>query len=212
MFLQVLCVGIVAILLGLILLFSGYRFFLFLLPIWGFFAGFALGAGTVTLIFGDGFLATVTGWVSGLVAGLVFGLLSYLFYIVGVAFVAGSVGYALGAGVVFAILANANVIAFVVGLVVAVIVAVLTLVLNLQKWVIIALTSFAGSTALFTSLLLFVGRIELADLGTNPVQAVISDSFIWLIAWIVVAVIGFVTQVGSTSRFVLETPEGNRAW
>jgi hypothetical protein len=114
--------------------------------------------------------------------------------------------------VVFAILANANVIAFVVGLVVAVIVAVLTLVLNLQKWVIIALTSFAGSTALFTSLLLFVGRIELADLGSNPVQAVISDSFIWLIAWIVVAVIGFVTQVGSTTRFVLETPEGNRAW
>ena len=36
-----------------------------LLPIWGFFAGFWLGAQTITWVLGEGFLATTTGWVVG---------------------------------------------------------------------------------------------------------------------------------------------------
>ena len=42
--LQVLCVSILALLLGLAALLAGYRLFLLLLPIWGFFAGFFIGA------------------------------------------------------------------------------------------------------------------------------------------------------------------------
>jgi len=39
---------------------GGYRFFIFLLPIWGFFFGFGLGAQAVQALFGDAFLSTVT--------------------------------------------------------------------------------------------------------------------------------------------------------
>ncbi|MGD9093119.1 MAG: hypothetical protein PVF74_09725, partial [Anaerolineales bacterium] len=79
-------------LLGLAVCFFGYRLFLVMLPIWGFFAGLWLGAATVMWLFGEGFLATVTGLVVGFVVGLVLAVLSYLFYIVGVALVATFLG------------------------------------------------------------------------------------------------------------------------
>ncbi len=53
MWIQVLCVSIFALIFGTSLLFLGYRYFFFLLPFWGFFAGFGLGAGTVTMLFGS---------------------------------------------------------------------------------------------------------------------------------------------------------------
>lgn len=210
--LQVLCVSILTFLLGLAALLSGYRVFLLLLPIWGFFAGFFIGATVITLLLGDGFLVTVTGWVVGFILGLIFAILSYLFYIVGVAIVAGSIGYALGAGLMYALIPDANIIAFLIGLIIAIIVAGITLVLNLQKWIIIVITALGGSTAILTSLLLFFGRIGLADLGNNPVQPIIQDSFFWFIFWFLLAAIGFTAQATTTQAYVLEAPDSGRAW
>ena len=59
-FLVLLCVGLVGLLFATAVTFGGYRLFLVLLPIWGFFFGFGLGAQTVQALFGDGFLATTT--------------------------------------------------------------------------------------------------------------------------------------------------------
>lgn len=210
--LQVLCVSILAFLLGLAALLAGYRLFLLLLPIWGFFAGFFIGATVLTLLLGDGFLVTVTGWVVGFILGLIFAILSYLFYFVGVAIVAGSIGYALGAGLIYAIIPDANIIAFVVGLISAIIVAGITLVLNLQKWIIIAITAIGGSTAVLTSILIFFGRIGLTDLGNNPVQPVIQDSWFWFIFWILLAAIGFAAQASTTRTYVIKAPDSGRAW
>ena len=47
MFFQTILVSLIAILLGLALTLSGYRFFVFLLPIWGFFAGFSATASAI---------------------------------------------------------------------------------------------------------------------------------------------------------------------
>jgi hypothetical protein len=210
--LQVLCVSLLTFLLGLAALLAGYRLFLLLLPIWGFFAGFFIGATVITLLLGDGFLVTVTGWVVGFLLGLIFAILSYLFYIVGVAIVTGSIGYALGAGLIYAFIPDANIIAFLIGLISATIVAGITLVLNLQKWVIIAITALGGSTAILTSLLLFFGRIELTDLGNNPVQPVIQDSLFWFIFWFLLAAVGFTAQATMTQVYVLEAPDSGRAW
>src|SRR6476619_8218511 len=88
---------------GFVLAFGGYRFFLLLLPIWGFFFGFGLGAQTIQAIFGSGFLSDVTSWIVGFVVALIFAVLSYLFYIFAVALIAGSLGYALGTGLLVAI-------------------------------------------------------------------------------------------------------------
>ena len=80
-FLSVACAGLIGILFGLALCFAGYRLFLFLLPVWGFVFGLALGAQTIQALLGQAFLATVTSWVVGLIVGVVFAVLSYLFYI-----------------------------------------------------------------------------------------------------------------------------------
>ena len=74
------CAGLIGIMFGLALCFAGYRLFLVLLPIWGFFFGLALGAQTVQAIFGEAFLATITSWVVGFIVGGVFAVLAYLFY------------------------------------------------------------------------------------------------------------------------------------
>lgn len=209
---ETLCVSVLALLLGLAALFAGYRLFLVLLPIWGFFAGFFLAVSAVTILFGDGFLATVLGWVVGFIVGLIFSLLSYLFYIAGVAILAGSVGYAIGAGLMYAIFADPAVLAFVVGLVTAVVVAIGTLLLNLQKWVIIAITAIGGASGLFLSAMLLFNVLELSDLGGNPVQAVIDNSWFWFLIWIGLALAGFLVQAATTRAYVLEEPESGRAW
>jgi hypothetical protein len=87
-----------AIIVGLVALLYGYRLFLILLPIWGFFSGFAIGATATSAFFGGGFLATIVGWVIGFFVGLVFAVLSYLFYIVGVALLSATFGFFLGYG------------------------------------------------------------------------------------------------------------------
>ncbi len=97
------CAGLIAFLFGLALCFSGYRLFIILLPVWGFFFGLWLGAESLQALFGVGFLATVTSWVVGFIVGAIFAVLSYLFYVFAVALAAGSLGYYLGVGLMEAI-------------------------------------------------------------------------------------------------------------
>jgi hypothetical protein len=60
-FLALACAGLIGILFGLALCFAGYRLFIILLPIWGFFFGLALGAQTLQALFGMGFLTALIG-------------------------------------------------------------------------------------------------------------------------------------------------------
>ena len=96
--LEGLLLGALAVGIGLALAFWGFRVFLILLPIWGFFAGFLLGANGVEFIFGDAFLATATGWVVGFLLGLLFAVLAYLYYFVAVILLGGALGYQLTIG------------------------------------------------------------------------------------------------------------------
>ena len=68
--------------------FGGYRFFLLLLPLWGFLVGFNVGTDAVSAIFGDGTFATATSWVVGFVLALVFAAFSYFWYWVAIALLA----------------------------------------------------------------------------------------------------------------------------
>ena len=91
-----LLVGLLALAIGLAFAFYGFKLFLILLPIWGFFAGFLIGAELISSLLGGadaGFLATVTGWVVGFILGLVFAVLSYLYYWVAVILLGGFLGY-----------------------------------------------------------------------------------------------------------------------
>ena len=184
-------------LLGVGLCLVGYRIFLVLLPIFGFFAGFWLGAEAVALIFNTGFLATVAGWVVGFVVGLIGALVSYLFFTLGVAVVAAGIGAALGSGIMGAIGLESGFLVTIVVIICAVAAAVLTVVFRIQKYVIIGLTAVSGANALLLSVLLLIGKVSLDDLQTagNSIKPVLQDSWFWLIVWLAVAVASFVLQV-----------------
>ncbi len=206
---ELLCMTVIALLVGVVLAFNGYRLFLVLLPIWGFFFGFGLGAQTITAIFGDGFLATTTSWVIGFIVALVFAVLSYLFYIVGVAIFAGSLGYALGVGIMGLFGLDLTLITWIVGVVVAIIVAGATLLLNIQKWVILLATSLGGAGVIIGTFMFALGVISPADIGANAVRVAMADSFWWLLGFLVLAGLGFAAQVKNTATFEVE-PYENR--
>ena len=92
-----LLMAILAVVIGLAFCFGGWRFFLLLLPIWGFVVGFGLGSEVVRAIFNDGTFATLLSWIVGFVFAVVFAVLSYLYYYAAIAILAGMVGYAIGA-------------------------------------------------------------------------------------------------------------------
>jgi hypothetical protein len=203
---QLICTAVLALVIGVLALVAGYRLFLLLLPIWGFFAGFAMGAHATTLIFGTGFLSTVTSWIVGFVAGLVFAVLSYLIYIVGVALLSAAFGYFLAAGVMLFFL-DPGLIVTLAGLAGAVVMAFVVLAFNIQKPVLEFITSFGGATAVLTGVMLLFGRISIETLGDNPVRAVMDDSVFWLIVWLVLGFVGFGIQVASNRTYVIEAPE-----
>jgi Domain of unknown function (DUF4203) len=201
-FLSLACAGLIGILFGLVLCFAGYRLFIILLPIWGFVFGLILGVQSIQMLFGVGFLATVTSWVVGLVVGAIFAVLSYLFYIVAVSIVAGSLGYALSVGFMLLIGMHLGWLMWIIGIVVAIIFAVVTIVFNLQKWVVIGATAILGAGAMIeTVVFLFVPAAKVLE---NPVKAALDASPLLLIAFLVFAILGIIAQVMNTRTFVVE--------
>jgi hypothetical protein len=195
MFFETLFIGLLALLLGVAFCFAGYRFFRILIPIWGFFAGFSLGAEGVLALFGGGFLSTVTSWVIGLVVGLVIAVLAYLFYYAAVVILGGSVGYSIGTGFIALLgLSPTGFIAVIVGLVVAVVLALLIIVLNLPRILIIVFSALGGAGTILAGILLMLQRIPLEYLGYESVSAFIRNSWFWLIVWLVVAGAGMFVQ------------------
>ena len=159
MFFQTVLVSLLLILLGLAMTFAGYRFFVILLPIWGFFAGFQFGATIFTNIFGEGFLRTVLSWVVGLLVAIFAAVLAYLFYAVAVVLLAGFVGYQLGAGIMTWIGLQEGFLTFLVGLIFALGIVALAIFLRLPKLLIIILSAFAGDGTILAGIFIAVGRI-----------------------------------------------------
>jgi hypothetical protein len=195
--------ALLAVLLGLAFCFAGYRFFLVMLPIWGFFAGFWIGAYGVSLLLGSGFLATTTALVVGLVVGIIGAVLSYLFYIVGVLIIAGAFGGALASGIMSALGFDPGLIVTTVTIISALVAAGLTLVLNLQKYVIIIISAMAGALLVILSGMLLLGQVTVADLqsGGSFVQPIFQDSWFWGLVWLVLTIAGVVVQIRANRTY-----------
>jgi hypothetical protein len=204
---EILCATLIALFLGLVVAFAGYRLFLTLLPFWGFFFGFALGAQSLQLLFGVGFLATVTSWVVGFVVGAIFAVLSYLFYAFAVAMVAGSLGYALGAGFMGLIGVDWNWLVWLVGIVLAIVVIGVTFWFNLQKYVIIVATAIGGAGVIVGTLMFGYIGMTLAKFVENPIRFALDDSPLWTIFFLVLAGLGIAAQIYSTRAYEVEAYE-----
>jgi len=196
------CAGLIGLLFGTALAFAGYRLFIWLLPVWGFFFGLTLGAQSIQTLFGDAFLSTVTSWVVGFMVGAIFAVLSYAFYIVAVAIIGGSLGYVVAVGLLTAIGMDFGFIVWIIGIVAAIAMAFVTIRFNLQKWVVIVASSILGAGTIFGTIILMFNPV--ANLLANPVQAFLSTSTFLTILFIVTAVLGIVVQIGTTRDLEVE--------
>lgn len=202
---ELFCMTLIGLLFGAALVFGGYRLFLVLLPIWGFFFGFGLGAQTVHVLFGMGFLATISGWVVGFFAGVIFALLSYLFYMFAVALLAGSFGYGLIVGLWSLIGWDFGFIAWLLGIAVGVVVALVVLFFNVQKYAVIIITAIAGTAVIIFTLLAAFGNLTPVELLLSPVKSAVQNSFWWWLFFLVVAIAGIVVQIWDTSSYEIES-------
>jgi hypothetical protein len=78
---ELFCALLLALGFAVFVAFTGYKFFIVLLPIWGFFFGFMLGAQTVQALLNESFLASAAAFVVAIFVGALFAVLSYLFYL-----------------------------------------------------------------------------------------------------------------------------------
>jgi hypothetical protein len=192
--LEQIIVGIVAIGIGLVWAFYGFKAFVILLPIWAFLVGFAAGASWIQELFGEGFMATVTSWVGCLVIGIVLALLSYFWYYAAVVIVGGALGYTLVAGFLGS-LGFDGILAFALGLVAAAVVALITIVLAVPAWLVVVLSAIGGAVAAVNGVLILLGRIQLEDISSGLGEGLLKDPLIAVIGVIVIAAAGIWYQM-----------------
>jgi hypothetical protein len=204
MSLELLCMAVIGLGFGFVLAFWGYKLLWVILPIWGFFAGFALGAQTIQIILNEGFLASVTGLVVGFIVGAIFAVLSYLFYFLAVAILSGAFGYGVAVGILTWIGLDLNFLVWIIGIVVGVVVAVAVLRFNIQKYAVIGISAFAGTAVTIFVMLAAFGGLTPIELMTNPVLRAIDDSWLWFLYFVLVAAAGIYFQLQTNKDYEIE--------
>jgi hypothetical protein len=204
MFFQVVFVSLLQCLIGLGLCFAGFRLFVILLPVFGFFAGFLVTAQAIQELFGGGFLATVSSWVFGFVVGVLLALVAYFFYYGAVVVLAVTVGYEFGVGIIAGLGVNSGFVQFIVGAVVALALAVAVVFLNLPRIIIVVLSALAGAGMILTGTLLALGRVSLVDLNLGFVGAFIRDSWLWSLVYLAIVAFGIAVQLFLPEDYALE--------
>jgi hypothetical protein len=178
-----LALGLIAIGAGSLLAIVGVRFFWVLLALWGAMIGFLAGADIVAAILGDGFLATVAGWIAGIAGAVVLGTLSISLYWAAIVFLCGGVGYALAGAVLLALGVEPGILSIAVGLAAGAGLAILAVVLRAPVLLVALLTSFGGAGYAIAGALLIMGRLATTDLQAGALGA-LRDRPLAIVAWI----------------------------
>lgn len=207
---ELFCALILALGFAAFVAFAGYRFFLVLLPIWGFFFGFTLGGQTVqALLSQSGFLADATAFVVALFTGLLFAVLSYLFYLAAVALFAASIGYGVGISIMTGLFGfKLEILTWIVAIVLAVALAFVVLRFNIQKYVIIIGTALLGAGLATATLMGGFYGVNVLQLFQNPLQVLLGQAGFWgWLVFLVVAIGGMIVQFRSSMNYTVEAYE-----
>ena len=193
-------VGLLAVAAGLMFCFRGYLLMRIVIPVWGFFVGFALGGAIISAITDRAFLGTVLGWIVGIVIGVVFAVIAYTYYAVAVVLTMGTVGYLLGSTLMVALDIRWNWLVIAVGVVVGFVLALGAILIDLPTVVLTVVTALSGATAVIGGAMLIVNRLDLADLGDDVITSQINASWGWWLAYLVLALAGVFAQVQATEN------------
>jgi hypothetical protein len=200
-------IGLFAVLVGIAFCFAGYKYFLILLPIWGFLVGFTFGSNLIYHLTNDpnnGFFVSALAILIGLVTGIVFALLSYLYYYFAVILLGAGLGYMLGVGLMDLINLD-GFLAFIVGIIVAAVFAFGFIVLAMPAVLAIWGTAIGGAIAIVGGAALALGRLPVSSLNSGGLGAALNDTefpWFWIIAGIVLAVVGAFYQIRSIGTAV----------
>ena len=199
-------IGALVLLVGAAFCFVGYQFFRILIAIWGFFAGFNLGAGAMTALFHNAFLATTTGIVLGLVLGVVFAALAYFFYYIAVVLLGASSDLNRHRPHGSHRVKPSGFVSVIVGIVVAVVLALIILLFNLPKLLIMVFTAIGGAVAMVAGVLMLFGKIHVTSLqyGVAVAVAELRTEWFWSIVAIALAVVGFLAQWRINQEYTME--------
>jgi hypothetical protein len=193
-------VGVLLILVGAVFCFRGYLAMRFVIPFWGGMAGFLFGAGLVSSISDEGFLANALGWIVGLAVGLLFAAIAYLYYEVSVVLGMAAVGFALGTSLMVALGVSWSWVVVLAGVAMGAVLAAIAIAADLPMVILTVLTALAGSSSVVGGLMLLFGVISTEDLESAATTEVLDDEWWWYAIYVVLAVAGIVVQLRFTER------------
>ncbi|MGB3409909.1 MAG: DUF4203 domain-containing protein [Microthrixaceae bacterium] len=186
--------GIIAIAVGTLFCFRGYLTMRLVIPIWGAFVGFSVGAGVVAAATGDQFLAGAVAWLVGALVALVFAALAYLYYEISVAVAMAGIGFMLGSSAMVALNVTWTWLIVLVGVILAMLLGLVAIVGDLPMIILTVLTATAGATAVVGGLMLLVGAMDSVDLDRANVVSRVQDKPGWWLLYVLVAIAGIVSQ------------------
>jgi len=186
-------IGLVAIAVGALFCFRGYLAMRVVIPIWGAFVGFAIGAGIGAAIDDDGLLGSLLSWGFGLVFAVVVGLLAYLFYELSVAVALGGAGFVLATGLAAALGIGWTWLLVLIGMAAGLLLAVVALATGLPVILLVVVTSFAGATTTVAGFLLLVGTIDLDVLNGDTTDRLDLSPW-WYAVEVGLGIVGVVAQ------------------
>jgi hypothetical protein len=192
--------GIFLIIFGVAIAFIGLQTFFVMLPLIGLVTGFYVGAQFVSVVFGDGFLSTVTGWIVGVVVGIVFALLAWYWWYAGVLVSSGLIGALLMTGIGHAVGARSSVTLFILAAIGMVAFIILTMMLNLPIYWVIVNTAIGGASIAISGVMLMFNQITREELADGAAVAAINESWFWVLALAVLAAVGIGRQLSLVER------------
>ena len=197
---QDIVVGLLAVVVGALFCFRGYLAMRIIIPIWGAFAGFLLGAGFVDATSDDRFLRSVLGWIVGVAVAILFALIAYFYYEVSVVLAMAAIGFAVGTSAMVALGVSWSWLVVVVGVLAGGALAVVAVIADLPMFLLTLLTSLAGASAAVFGLMLLFGVIDTADLDSATTTERLDDDWWWYAVYAAVAIAGIVVQIRHTER------------
>ena len=196
--------ALISVLLGLGLAFGGYRLARIIIPLWGFFAGFTLGASGTSDALNSSFIGTTLGIVVGFFVGLLFALLAYFFFSLAIILFTASLGYWLGTSLVLFFGFNKGFLSATVGIILGIVFGLVALFGNFTKYYLMIVTAFGGAVVAFGGVMLLFGKIELDAFNYAAASQAVSSSWFLALAALVVGVIGLVFQLQTNKQYELE--------
>jgi hypothetical protein len=193
-------VGLLAVAVGALFCFRGYLALRVIIPLWGSFAGFLLGAGLIANTGDDGFLRTGLAWAVGLGFAVVFGAFAYLYFEVSVVLAMASIGFALGTSLMVALGVSWSWLIVLVGVALGALLAVIAVTGDLPGVVLTVLSALAGASTIVAGALLLSGVLETSDLTSPATTELLDDSWWWYVLYLVLAVAGIGAQMRATAR------------